>query len=370
MIYLDYAANVPVKEEVLQEFLRVERTFRGNTNSLHGEGRAAKAEFDRLNEKFLSLLKLDKEEYEIIYTSSATEANNLAVKGLAKAYSGYGNKILVSEFEHNSVNACLSFLKSEGVEVEFISSLPNGKIDLNDLKTKLSSSVLLVCVALVEGETGSVQDDRAIRDVLKNYPDCRFFTDATQAVGKIDIDFSVPDLISFAPHKFGGLAGTGVLIKKKSVVLTPLIHGGNSVSVYRSGSAPLGLIASTVKAAELSFASLKENYAYVKELSDRLKEEAGRMKNVTVNSFDNPYIVNFSVSGKRAAETVKYFDANGFCVSQKSACSLANTPSKTIMSIYRDKARALSSFRVSLCERTTKEEISRFLRKLKEYVDD
>lgn len=368
-IYLDHAANTPAREEVLLEFLRAEQNYIGNTNSLHGEGRLAKAAFDEYNRRLLTLLGLDDAAYEIVYTSSATEANNLAIKGLAKAYSGFGNKILVSEFEHSSVNACLSVLKSEGWEVEFIKTTSGGKVDLDDLKRKLSPSVLLVCVTLAEGETGAIQPYREIASLLKDYPDCRFFCDSTQAVGKIPIEFSALDLFSFAPHKFGGITGTGVLVKRRDIVLTPLLHGGNSVSVYRSGSAALGLIASTVKATELALSEREEGYRRAKALSDFLKEEAGGIDGVVVNSFENPYIVNLSVLGRRASETTKFFDERGICISQKSACAITNTPSKTILCMYRDKVRAVSSFRVSLGRDTKKAEIEVFLQTLKEYAN-
>ena len=366
MYYFDYAANYPVNKEVLDELCQVETKFIGNANSLHLLGKYAKQAFDDYDSKIKSTLKLNND-YEIVYCSSASEANNLAIKGLVESYCGFGKHILVSEYEHNSVNACLGYLKTKGYDIEFIPTKSDGKIDLIALDKLIRKDTILVCAILVEGETGAIQDYEAIDDIVKKHTNCHLLMDATQAIGKIDIDLNKIELITFTPHKFGGLTGTGCLIKRKSTILTPLIHGGKSSSLYRAGSIPLGLIASISKAIDIAYSKLNENYEYVKKLYDYFNDNIKSIKGIKNNSLGSPYIINISIDDYRGSFSVDCLDKYGICVSQKSACSITNTPSKSIMAIFNDKQRALSSFRISICEKTTKEEIDYLLDKIRGY---
>jgi cysteine desulfurase len=368
MIYLDYASNYPSKEEVLDTFIKVEKEYYGNYNSLHLLGASSKEKYNEVNKEILNVLKLDTSKYEIVYTSGASESNNLAIKGVVESYSSFGKKILVSELEHNSINATLGYLKEKGYIIEFIKTLNNGKIDLDDLKSKLNKEVILVCVCLVNSETGAIQDYKSIASIVSDYSNCHLLMDATQAMGKLEIDYNEIELVSFSSHKFGGIIGSGGLIKRKSTILTPLIHGGSSDSIYRSGTVALSLIASTSKALTLAYANLETRYNYVLSLANYLKEELIKIKGCKINSFDNPYIINLSLDNIEGNKVVKYLSDNEIYVSQKSACSITNTPSKTIMAIYKDKKRAMSSFRISLSELTTKKDLEIFLDKLRSYV--
>lgn len=158
-----------------------------------------------------------------------------------------------------------------------------------------------------------------------------------------------------------------MLIKRKSTVLTPLIHGGKSASIYRSGTIPLGLIASTYKALEIAYSKIDENYTYVKSLYDYFIDNIKRVQGIKNNSLGSPYIINLSITEYRGSYSVSCLNQLGICVSQKSACSIVNTPSKSIMSIFKDKQRALSSFRISICEKSTMDEINYLLEKIRGY---
>ena len=364
MIYLDYAANYPAKKEVLDALVDIELNYYGNYNSSHKLGIKSKEKYNELNNKIKDILSLD-DNYSIIYTSSATEANNLAIKGICSSYSGFGKKILVSELEHSSINGTLGYLKDNGFIVEFIKTLNNGQIDLNDLKEKLTNDVILVCVILVDGETGLMHDYKKISEVIKT-SNAHFLVDATQAIGKFKLDFSYLELVSFAPHKFGGIIGSGCLIKRKNTILTPLFHGGESDSIYRSGSVPLGIIASIEKALELAYFSLEDNYSKVSKINEYILNELKQIKKIKINSFSNPYIINISIDGILGRKSVDFLNEHDIYVSQKSACSIKNTPSKIIMAIYKDKQRASSSFRISLSELVTIEEANQLINVIKE----
>lgn len=357
MYYFDYSANYPCKKEVLEYMSDIELEFIGNANSIHKEGIKSFELFKDLDFKIKELLKLDNNK-EIIYTSSATESNNLAIKGIAKSYNGFGRHILVSPYEHSSVNAALASLKDEGYEIEFLKLNKNGTIDLDFLSLSIRKDTILVVTIFVESEAGIVNDCEAIRDVIKQKnPNCHYLVDATQGIAKIDLDLSKLDLVSFTPHKFGGLIGTGCLIKNKTTILTPLINGGKSATLYRAGSIPLGLIASTYKALEIAMKNKDKNLEYVNNLHNYFIEKLQCIKNITINSFNFPYIVNISLDGIKAQLAVEKLNEMNICVSQKSACSISNTPSKTIMSVYSNKARALSSFRISLSDLTSVSDI-------------
>lgn len=371
MIYLDYAANFPASREVLKTLSETELAYFGNAISKHPAGKSSFEKYERLNEKALQLFGVDPKEFEIVYTSSASESNNLAIKGVYESYQGLGKKILTSEFEHSSVNAALDYLKEKGADVQMVSTTSEGKINLDDLKSKLANETILLCLCLVESETGSVQPYQEVEEILKSYPNCHLLIDATQAIGKFPLDLRGIDMLTCTPHKFGGIIGTGFLLKREDTVLTPLIHGGMSVSPYRSGTTPLGLIASSVKALDLAMEGLDEHFQYVSTIQKRLLEGLSAIPSVQINSpLDFPYILNLSLKGKRASEVTAKLAEKGICVSQKSACSIPNTPSKTIMAIYHDRARALSSFRVSLSYMTTEGEIDAFIAALKEIAHE
>ncbi len=367
MIFLDYASNYPVKKEVLDEFVRVESTYFGNANSLHTLGKRSHDFLMDIDRKMHDVLHLS-DEYEIIHTSSATESNNMVIKGLYESHGGYSSCFFSSEFEHSSVNSTLAYLKDKGCEIALIKTKPDGKIDTEDLKSKLEKAPLLTCLSKVESEAGAIQDEKEVLSLLHKKEDSYLLLDVTQAMGKFPIDFENQDFVSFAPHKFGGIIGSGVLIKKKSIPLIPLLHGGKSLSLYRSSTPTIGLIASTYVALKLALEAREENYHIVKERQNQILQGIKEFKDIQINSnLENPYILNLSFGNENAQKIVSYLSEKGICVSQKSACSILNTPSKVINSIYHDKKRALSSFRISLSDKVTKEDIAALITCLGEY---
>lgn len=367
MIYFDYCANYPTKQEVLDELISCEKEYCGNTNSIHELGKKSHQKYLECLDKLYTLLNISKDEYDIVFTPSATYANNLAIQGIAKSFSGFGDKILTSEFEHSSTNTTLSYLKDTGKNIEFVKTNKDGQLDLIDLEEKITPSTILLCVCLVESEVGTIQDYEKILEVTSKYPNLHVLFDVTQGMCKFKFDYSKMEMFTFTPHKFGGLIGTGFLVIRKSTIITPLIYGGKAESNYNPGTFPLSLFVSSVKAIELGFSNLETNYNYVLLLYNYLINELQKLPNIIINSTNiNPYICNISIKNKLGYESVNYLSLKGICVSQKSACSLTNTPSKTIMSIYHDRKRALSSFRISLSSMTSKEEIKTLIETIKE----
>ncbi len=361
MIYLDYAANTPVDNEVLKSFCEVAIDLPGNPNSQHSAGRAAKDKMLQITENIADLLNCKPNE--IIYTSGASEANNLAIKGLVRSYRHKGKHIISTCLEHSSVSGALTYLQEQGYEIELVDIKRDGSVDLESLKRLIRPDTVLVSICMVDSELGTLQPISEIAEILKAYPDVRFHVDAVQAVGKVPFSFERIDCLTMAPHKFFGICGCGILIKRDGIIIEPLIHGGASTTIYRSGTPAVALAAATEKALSLALNSMDERYAYVQGLNRRLREALSAYPLVRINStvLATPYILNISVKGVKAADFQAELDKHGVCVSTKSACSVPNTPSRPVFAVSGDKRNAMCSWRISLSHMTTNEEISGFL---------
>ena len=362
MLYLDYAANTPVDPEVIQCFVEETNRYIANPNSTHPLGKEAKARLDLITQDIARLLNVKPSE--IVYTSGASEANNLAIKGLVQAHKNNGKHILSTCLEHPSVSGALTYLQTLGYEIDLIDITKEGLVDLNHMKELLRMDTVLVSICTVDSELGVRQPIEEIAELLSSFPNCFFHTDATQAVGKVPVSYKDIDCITFTPHKFYGLNGTGVLIKKDQVVLEPLIHGGTSTTIYRSGTPALGLASSTLKALEIAMDQMEERYQIVKNRNAQLKNAFLQYKKVRINSTDHsiPYIINLSVQGVKAGTFRDALQEEGICVSVKSACSVAASPSRPVYAVSRDKKNAMCSWRISLSHLTTQEEVETFLK--------
>ncbi|HJJ14775.1 MAG TPA: cysteine desulfurase [Clostridiaceae bacterium] len=365
-IYLDYASNTPVDKDVLNTFNEITLKYFANPNSTHILGKVTNKKIQETTENIIKELSkkanLD-ENMEIIYTSGSSESNNLAIKGIAKSYKENGKHIISTFLEHSSVSSPLTYLKEQGYEIDIVNITNEGKVDLEHLKSLIRKDTILVSICYVDSEVGIVQPIEEIAKIVKEYPNCFFHVDCTQAVGKINIDLKNIDLISFAPHKFYGLNGFGALIKNKEIVLEPLINGGASTTIYRSGTPVIGQICALEKALEISFNNLEERKKYVKNINKKLRENLSKYKDVKINTIsdENPFILNISVNGVKATEFKNKLEEYGVCISIKSACTITITPSRIVMAMTHDRKRALDSFRISLSHLVKESEINKFL---------
>ena len=361
MIYLDYAANTPADPAVLDAFCRTERRFIGNPNAAHPAGQAARAEMARVTDSIASLLNVSLQE--IIYTSGASESNNLAIKGMVQAGGQPGRHIITTPLEHASVAGTLSALGRQGCAVDVVDVRRDGTVDIEHLHTLLRQDTALVCVCAVDSELGAVQPIAEIAELLQSYPHCRLHVDATQAVGRTAPIWRGADTVSLAPHKFYGLNGCGLLLKKKNLALEPLIHGGGSTTPYRSGTPALGLAVSAETALRLALENQPQRTARVKALNQQLRAGLSGYPAVCFNSPDDavPNILNLSVRGVKGTVFQRALANYGVCVSVKSACSTDGAPSQAVYAVSRDRRNALSSWRISLSHLTTEAEIAAFL---------
>lgn len=369
MIYLDYSATTPVNKEVLKSFGDVCLNFIGNPNSLHKLGVESKKLIDSATSQIAKILKV--KEDEIIYTSGSSESNNLAIKGICEKYKNRGNHIITTSFEHSSIYGPIGYLQQHGFEVDFVDVDEYGIVNLEHLKSLIKDTTILVSIGNVNSEIGIEQPIDKIGELLKEYPKCFFHVDMTQAVGKINVSLKNVDLASFSAHKIYGLKGIGILIKKENISLTPLIHGGKSTTIFRSGTPATPLIVSISKALRMSSERLDDNYKYVKDLNNYLKNKLESIQGIYINSneYSIPHVLNISIPNIKPETMLHALEENDIYISTQTACSSNSTMSKAVLALTKSEERASSSLRISLSYLTTKEELDTFLEKLKECID-
>lgn len=360
MVYLDYSATTPVNEDVLATFNKVSLDFIGNPNSLHKLGARSKRLIDESSKQIADLLGVNCEE--IIYTSGSSESNNLAIKGICETYNRVGKHIITTALEHSSIYGPIGYLQKKGYEVSFVQLDENGLVNLENLKELLRDDTILVTIASVNSETGILQDIDKIGSIVKENSNAFFHSDMTQSIGKINIPLKNVDLVSFSSHKFYGLKGIGVLIKKEKIRLEPIIHGGKSTTVYRAGTPIPALIASISKALRLGLNDLDNKYNKVLELNEYLKKNLEKYEYVKINDSISsiPHILNFSILSIKPETLQHALEEYDIYISTQSACSTANM-SKAVYALTNSEERALSSVRISISHLTTKSEIDNFL---------
>lgn len=365
MVYLDYSATTNVNNEVLDSFVKCSKEFIGNPNSLHGLGVKSFNMIESASHQIANLLGVNVSE--IIYTSGASESNNLAIKGICEKYKNRGKHIITTPLEHSSIYGPIDYLKEKGYEVDYVKIDKNGLVDLDDLKSLIREDTILVSISAVNSEIGILQNIEEIAKIVKEYPKCFFHSDMTQAIGKININIENVDLISFSAHKFYGIKGIGVLIKKDKIELTPLIHGGKSTTIYRSGTPMLPLIVSISKALRIALENIDKKYNYISELNNYIKEGLNKFDKVIINSNNAciPHILNISIIGVKPETMQHALEKYEIYVSTQSACSSSNSKSKAVFALTNDNEISSSSIRISLSHLTTREEVNYFLDKFK-----
>ena len=369
MVYLDYSATTPTDKRVLESFDRTALEYIGNPNSLHSLGVKAKELMDAAVNQVANLLNVSKEE--VIFTSGASESNNLAIMGVINKYVNRGKTIITTKLEHSSILSGVNYLKQKGYTIKYVKVNSDGKIDIDNLKELIDDDTVLVSICEVNSEIGIIQDVNKIGEVLREYPRVIFHVDGTQAVGKKQVNLENIDLYSFSGHKIYGLKGVGCLIKKNNIELEPIIHGGKSQTIYRAGTPPLPLIVSMAKALKLILSDLDYNMEYVSKLNRKLKTGLQNISGVVINSDDSCLnnIVNISIKGVKPETLLHALEEDEIYISTKTACSSIDSISLGVYTLTNNEELASSSIRVSLSHLTKENEIDYFLEKFKMNID-
>ncbi|MGL5978984.1 MAG: cysteine desulfurase family protein [Erysipelotrichaceae bacterium] len=356
MSYFDYAAHTPCDPEVLETYMRLVRQYHANPNALTQAGASARSAMEESCNQIAATLQLVG--YEVIPTSGATEANNLALKGVAKRYQHQGKHIITTYLEHASVHASLMALQEQGFEVEFVDVQADGQIDLEHLEDLLRPDTILVSLVLVDSELGILQNLSKIQALLANHQ-ALLHLDVTQAIGKVPLALQGVDLLAFAPHKFYGLVGCGILMRKKEVMLETQVHGGGATTSYRSGTPDLAALGACAHALQLAIEQQPQRTAIVQTWQQGLLAFFKNQPSVRINNTVHtiPHIVHLSVLDEKSETIQARLDALGIEVATKSACSAPNTISKACFAVHKNRKQALSTLRISLSHLTTQAEI-------------
>ncbi len=372
-IYFDHAATTPVDKRVLEAMLPYFSEIYGNASSLHSFGQEALKAIDEARVQVANFLGC--ETNEIIFTSGATEADNLAIMGVIFA-SNYLEKkihIITTEFEHPAVLETCKYLEKQGVEVSYIKPGSDGVIKVSDIEKEIKDNTLLISVMYVNNEIGTIQPIKEIGELVKKINAERnnkiyLHTDAVQAAlyCEMKVNNLGVDLLALSGHKIYGSKGVGVLYIKKGTRLQSIQHGGHHEFGKRAGTLNTPLMVGMGKAVEL----IKEyNQEKIKNLRDYLWQELQKnITDVTLNGSwkeRTPANLNISVQGVEGEALLLGLDMAGIAISTGSACSSGSLePSHVLMSIGLSHEAAHGSLRITLGEENTQEEIDYFVQQL------
>lgn len=361
MIYLDYSATTPVNDDVLDSYVKVSKEFIGNANSIHTLGMKSKELLIKATKQISEILGVNPKE--IIYTSGASESNTTAIKGVAFKYANRGKHIITSYLEHKSVLDVMDYLKTIGFEIDYVSLLPNGQIDLKDLERLIRKDTILVSVCAVNSEAGFKAPLKTIRQIInKKNPNVIFHSDMTQALGKMKVHLLDVDLASFSAHKIYAPKGIGILYKKSSLEIEPLIYGLTENTPYRGGTPALPLIVAFSKAMRIMNDNLERNIKKVEKLNKTLIDGLSKYEDIVINSneLSVPHIVNVSLMKVMSETFVRALEKEEIYISTNTACSSLDE-STVIKAISNDSKRSTSTIRISLSHLTSFDEINKFL---------
>ena len=373
--YLDNSATTKAFDEVIEAVKSEMSEYYGNPSSMHIKGFEAEKKIKETTKIIASTLKCD--ESEIIYTSGGTEADNMALIGIARAYKRSGKHIITSSIEHAAILQSTEFLKEEGYEITYLSTDSNGVVNLEELENSIREDTILVSVMGVNNEIGTVEPIEKISEIIKKKnPNTLFHVDAVQAYGKIKL---IPkkmgiDLLSVSGHKIHGPKGIGFLYVSYKIKIKPIIFGGGQQKNMRSGTENVCGIMGLGAAVKKIFDNFDEDTARMKELRERMIKGLTECEGVTINGadFENsaPHIVSASVKGVRAEVLLHSLEEKGIYISSGSACA-SNKPavSATLKAIGVDKDLLDSTVRFSFSVLTIKDEIDYALENFKETIE-
>ncbi|ENM3765783.1 IscS subfamily cysteine desulfurase [Vibrio cholerae] len=374
-IYLDYSATCPVDPRVAEkmvQYMTMDGTFGNPASRSHRYGWQAEEAVDTAREQIAALLNADPRE--IVFTSGATESDNLAIKGVAHFYNKQGKHIITSKTEHKAVLDTMRQLEREGFEVTYLDPESNGLVDLAKLEAAMRDDTILVSIMHVNNEIGVVQDIAAIGELCRSRK-VVFHVDAAQSAGKVAIDVQEMkvDLISLSAHKAYGPKGIGALYvrRKPRIRLEAQMHGGGHERGFRSGTLPTHQIVGMGEAFRIAKEELQQDYDHALKLRNRLLDGIKDMEAVTINGdLDQRVPHNLNVSFAFVEGESLLMALKDLAVSSGSACTSASLePSYVLRALGLNDELAHSSIRFSFGRFTTEAEIDYAIELIRVAVD-
>lgn len=370
-IYLDNAATTKPNPEVVALNEKINEEYFANPNSIHHLGLISNSLVDKARQSLLNEFKLSN--HKVIFTSCSTESLNLAIKGYVLKYKNRGRHIITSNIEHPAVSEAIKQLKDEfNYEVTILNVNSKGVISLDELKQNMKDSTILVSIMAINNEIGSINPINEIAEIVHKYPKCSLLVDTTQAIGKIQLDYSKIDMFTISAHKIYGLKNSGALFYKKNISFLPLLSGGGQEDGYRSGTLSTPDAISLAKAVQLINKNFVNSFAHVKKLNDSLREKISKIDGIHINSDNDcsPFIFNFSLINKKASVVVEALSNIGIYVSSVSAChSKSEQPSYVIKAITSDDNLAKNTIRISFSDTNSLKEVDILATELKNILE-
>lgn len=375
-IYLDHNATTPCDPRVVEAMLPYFSEHFGNAASRHHAfGWRAEAAVDYAREQVANLIGAEPKE--IVFTSGATEADNLAIKGACEMYASKGNHIITCAIEHKAVLDACKHLEKLGIEVSYLPVLPNGSIDLKDLEAAIRPGTILISIMYANNEIGTIMPVKAISELARKHG-ILFFTDATQAVGKIPVDVNKDqiDLLALTAHKMYGPKGVGALYVRRRdprVRLACQMDGGGHERGMRSGTLNVPGIVGLGKAAELAQLEMLEESNRLRKMRDLLEHELLLLDQTFVNGDTEnrlPHMTNISFQHVEGEALLMGINKE-IAISSGSACTSASIePSYVLKALGLSDELAHSSLRFGLGRNTTEEEIAYTIEKVSGVVNN
>lgn len=363
-IYLDNAGSTKVSKNILESFNNVCDNYYANSSASHTLGNNSKQLFKEARKQIASLCVV--KEDEVFFTSGATESINTAIKGIALRNMKRKNHIVTTSVEHPATIASLEYLSERfDFEISYVKPI-DGEITAEMILAEVKENTALVTLIHVQSETGMILP---IEEVAKELKDIPIHVDACQSFGKIKIDFDKLDLVSISMHKLYGLKGSGLLIKKSSVALDSLVHGGNQQEI-RSGTIPLEMCVCAAKTVRVALENIDEDFKTVETLSNKLKSELDSIEECAINSVEcqSPYILNFSLLNVNVSAISRLMWEDGVYFATKTSCASNDDFSPAIYDLTNDIEKAKNSIRVSLSKHTTDDDIKILIARLNDAI--
>lgn len=373
LIYFDNGATTKPYQDVIESFLKVTTEYYGNPSSLHRLGSTAEQLIKRARSQIANLLAVDQSE--VIFTSGGTESNNLAIKGIAFQYKDRGHHLITTVTEHASVKESFEQLKQFGFDITYLPVDNKGLVNLAQLQAALRTETILVSVAHVNNEVGTVQPIREIGEILKDYEQVFFHVDNVQGIGKVPLNLKDchVDLCSYSAHKFHGLKGNGILYKSSDCELSPLFTGGQQEAALRSGTENVAGIVAMARALRLTIENMATKLDDMTEIKTYLINELRKIAGVHVNTpieESAPHIVNFSVENVKSETLIHALGEQNIYLSTTSACSSKRqSASKVLTAMGVAEPLASSGLRISLSYNNTLEEAQRVISAIKNTLE-
>lgn len=374
IVYLDHAATTKIDDSVLKEMLPYMSYYYGNASSLYSLGRTSREAVENARKQVANVIGANPNE--IYFTSCGSESDNLAIKGIAKAYKKFGKHIITSSIEHPAVLETCKTLESEGFEVSYLPVKENGIIDIEDLKRAIRKDTILISIMTANNEVGTIQPIENIGRIARAN-NIIFHTDSVQAIGSVDINVKKMniDSLSMSGHKFYAPKGVGVLYVRNGVKFLRQQDGGHQEKEKRSGTENVAGIVGIGKAIEIAD---KNRLVYV----DKIKVLRDSYVESIVHNFSNVFVngdmtnrlagnMNISFLGHKGAYLVEELDRRGICTSSGSACSAGlPMPSNVLMNMTHNVKIAESSLRVTFGRENTMDEVKYLIYSLNEILKD